>query len=398
MKEPTLKRNSNIELQSVFIIVNTFERGGAEMSLAILANELALKGMRVTFISLWKGQNSYNFDWISDNGVNVLELNESKNFIVSSSKLFKLFSSEKPNVVYSAMLYANFISQLCCYVLGINHISTVRINPSVFYKNNLFKRISFTLVMHLQSSIVFISHKALNDYLATSYGRLLGKKRFFVLHNPIAVKGKIDNDYLEEKINLTKTKIKNLVVAPESGCNTLEVLNFVIVSRLVEGKGIMETLEQIKIPFRKHRFHLSIFGVGPIENTIREFIDRESLHDQIALKGFSSDIDKIFSDSDILIFPSRSEGFGRVPFEGMLRGNLVLCNKSVSIVKEFLNIPMGWIDFSEPIDLLYCVGAFSEIDPIVCREQVNRLSSALSPSMHALEFEKIASVSLKNCQ
>ena len=395
MKEPTHKRKLHIELQSIVIVVNTFGRGGAENSLAILANELAVKGVRVTFISLWKDKNSYDFDWISENGVKVHELNASKNFVTSSAKLFKLLSAERPNIVYSAMLYANFISQLCCYLLGIIHICTVRSNPFELYSNNILKRISFALIMCFQTSIVFISHKSMNDCLISGYGWFLSKKRLFVLHNPIAVKGGVNDDYLERKINSVKKKIKDIAAKPESECYTGDVINFVIVSRLVEGKGIIEALEQIKIPFRNHRFHLSIFGAGPLESRIQKFINREALHDKVALKGFSFDVDQIFFDSDILIFPSRSEGFGRVPFEGLLRGNLVLCNESVPIIKEFLNSPVGWREYSEPIDLLCSVKKFSEVDPIVCRKQVNKLSAALSPNTHALEFEKIASAIMK---
>ena len=88
MKKPTMKRNLNFKLQSVIIVVNTFERGGAEMSLAILANELAIKGVQVTFISLWEGKINYNFNSISKNGVKLINLNKAKNFLLIAFKLF----------------------------------------------------------------------------------------------------------------------------------------------------------------------------------------------------------------------------------------------------------------------------------------------------------------------
>lgn len=395
MSVNNLGQESVDEQPAVFIVVNTFGRGGAEMSLAILANELAKLGRRVTLIALWRDSNSYNFDWLAENGVQLLVLHESKNVWVSFCKLFMLLNTKKIKLIYSAMLYANFVSQICAFLLGVTHIASVRNNPAVFYDGSLFKRISFMLIMSLQNSIVFISQRALDEYLATGYGRLLRKKQFFVLHNPIANEEIFEDGYLEKKFSDVKKKINDLNLGYLLKQGDDAVLNFVIVSRLVDGKGIIETLEQIRIPFNNQRLHLSIYGAGPLENQIRDFIDREFIHKNVVLKGFCTNINKIFADSDIIIFPSRSEGFGRAPFEALLRGNLVLCNYAVSIVNEFLHEPMAWNDYSEPFDVLQCIEGFAHLEPLVCIEQVKKVSSALSPCTHAREFEKIASACIQ---
>jgi glycosyltransferase involved in cell wall biosynthesis len=377
-------------MNSIILIINTLERGGAEMSMAILANELVSKGVKVTLISLWKGNNTYDFDWIIKNGVNVLVLNKSKISVVLIYKLIKIISILNPNIVYSGMPYSNLISQICCFWLGVNHIASVRINASDFFKKNIFKKIAFNVILLFQSKIIFISRKSLNDYLVTFYGRLLSNKKLFVLHNPISVSDTITNSYLSNKIINTTKKIKNIFFSPNSVLNEQSEINFVMVSRLVDGKGIIETLSEIKLLLLNNPFRLSIYGAGPLRDSICEFISRESLGDKVFLRGFNSDVESIFANSDILIFPSRSEGFGRVPFEAMLTGNLVLCNRPVSIIGEFLNNSLMWKTYDEPLDLMHCLLEFADIDPMLCIEEVDMLKVALSPNLHALEFKKIA--------
>jgi len=381
------------KLQSVTIVSYSFGRGGAEMSLAILADELAKAGKIVKYLALYSTPHTYNFDWLKDNGTQLHVLNNSKNIFNSFLKLFRLLYREKPQLIYSSSLHANLICQVCGLLLRIPHIASVRNNPTRQNKN-IFKRLTFSFVIFLQSCIIFISNRALNEYLTRTYMNRFRRKRFFILHNPIVTIEKIDDLYLYEKFKEVRSKIDGLVFNIRLGESHGQVINFVIVSRLVQGKGILETLEQIRRPFRNQRFHLSIYGAGPLENAIRNYINNEFINKNVVLKGFCADINKIYFNSDIIIFPSRSEGFGRSPFEALLRGNLVLCNHEVSIIGEFLKQPMLWNDYREPLNLVKCLEKFTHLEPEVCVAEVKRISRALSPAVHTAEFEKIANALL----
>jgi hypothetical protein len=299
-----------------------------------------------------------------------------------------LLYKEKPGIIYSASLHAILLSQVCSLILQIPHIASVRNNPIREYKS-FFVRFSFTLLMFLQNGIVFISQRALDEYFDTIYGKLLKRKRVFVLHNPIVMPESIDDSNLFKKFAEIKQKISNFLNGDHINKLDGPILKFVMVSRLVDGKGIMEVLEQISLPFKNKGLHLSIYGAGPLESQIRDYINSVFLSKNVVLEGFCANLNKIFSNSDIIIFPSRSEGFGRSPFEAMFRGNLVLCNQSVSIINEFLEEPMVWNDYSEPLDLIKCIENFASIDPQVCVDEVKEISRILNPITHALEFEKI---------
>jgi glycosyltransferase involved in cell wall biosynthesis len=377
--------------ENIFIVVNTFGRGGAEMSLAILANELAKRGHKVTLLALWRDPNSYNFDWLVESGVKLTVLAESKrNVVISQFKFFQLLRLERPTLIYSAMLYANFVSQTCAKLLGITHIVSVRNNPSAYYKDSLMKRVSFVLIMMMQDSIIFISHRALSEYLSTLYGKILRKKQFFVLHNPIARDELVVDSYLVNKYLGVKKKIKYILNDKNMKCSETQPLRCVIASRLVDGKGILETLEQIRVSLDNPNIQLSIYGAGNLEDKVRTYVDKAFSNKNVFLKGFESDLNKIFADSDIFIFPSRSEGFGRAPFEALLRGNLVLCNSPVSIIDEFLDDSKVWVTYSEPFDLIEEIKFFENVSPDACLQELKEISSLLSYQAHVIAFEKIA--------
>lgn len=384
---------NTIKPENVFIVVNTFGRGGAEMSLAILAYELAKRGHKVTLLALWKDQNSYNFDWLTRGGVRLIILYEARcSLLFLIYKLFQLISLERPTLIYSAMLHANLISQICAKILGIKHIASVRINPSVFYANSLMKRTLFALIMWLQENIIFISHRALNEYLATIYGRGLKKKQVFVLHNPITGEEFLTYQRLVSKYLKIKSKINYLLNDGKTHHCEANTLRCVIASRMVDGKGVLEVLEQIKVSLSNPCIQLLIYGAGNLEDQVRSYVDREFANKSVIFKGFSTNLNEIYAESDIFIFPSRSEGFGRAPFEALFQGNLIICNSAVSIINEFLDDPNVWSSYPEPLDILNEIKKFANINPDACAQDVKKVSVLLSNQAHAIAFEKIASI------
>ena len=376
--------------ENIFIVVNTFGRGGAEMSLAILANELAKRGHKVTLLALWRDTDSYVFECLLGSGVKQVVLEKSKRSLaILQFKFFQFIRLDRPTLIFSAMLYANFISQSCAKLFGITHIASVRNNPSTNYKDSLIKRITFALIMMTQDNIVFISHRALNEYLGSIYGRVLINKKIFVLHNPISQDESLSENYLLNKYIAIKKKISYILNDKNINHGESYKLHCVIASRLVDGKGILETLEQIRSSLENQNIQVSIYGTGYLEDKIKRYVKDNYLSDNVFVKGFESDLDKIFSETDIFIFPSRSEGFGRAPFDALLRGSLVLCNSPVHIINEFVDDAKVSASYAEPLDLLKAIKIFENIQPDECLKDIKQLSSLLSYQAHVIAFEEI---------
>jgi glycosyltransferase involved in cell wall biosynthesis len=365
--------------KNILIVVNSFGRGGAEMSLAILAKMLIKRGYKVAYIALWEEEKSYDFSWLKMTGVEVVVLKGGRYNILSKViQLLMLCKKQRPSFVYTAMLKSDFLMSIVCLLFSIPHLVSVRINPAQFY-NSRFKRIIFASFLFVKKSIVFISKKAIDEYRLTFFGRLFKSKQIYVLHNPIEFDERINSAFLEKK--LTRLRSKFLTKS--------EAVNIVIVSRMVKGKGVLETLSTIKDTVRNSRFYIKIFGTGPLANEVVDFIKREELSNNVTYMGFNSDRFEIFTQSDILIFPSENEGFGRVPFEAMLHGCLVLCNRNASILNEFSTETDCWQDYNPPLELSNLISKFEELDVSKSVKHMLDLQSLLSPELHVDNFISI---------
>jgi hypothetical protein len=133
-------------------------------------------------------------------------------------------------------------------------------------------------------------------------------------------------------------------------------------------------------------FCIDIYGEGPLKDDIINCINNYNLTDKVVLKGFNTNKFEIFSKSDILIFSSESEGFGRVPFEALFFGNMVICNKKVSIIDEFLNLPILWTQYDDEIILKDYIMQLSKLDIESSLRLVNKISTSLSSKTHCDNF------------
>lgn len=363
----------------IFIVVNSFGRGGAEMSLAVLARMLTEKGYSVSYIALWEEKSTYDFSWLKEAGVEVLVLKGNKNMLFSKIKqLFQLCKARQPFFVYTAMLKSDFLMSIVCFALSIPHLVSVRINPAQFYNSNL-KKLFFASFLFTKKNILFISKKAIEEYRMTFFGSLFRNKKIHVLHNPIESDQNVNSAFLTTKFTEVKRKL----------LTDNERINIVMMSRMIQGKGILETLNTIKDEVRNSRFHLKIFGAGPLAKDVVDFIQQQNLRENVTYKGFNSDKFEIFSNADILIFPSENEGFGRVPFESMIHGCLVLCNQKASILNEFFDETDCWQDYNFPLELSSCTVKFGKMNVPESVRDVVVLQNLLSPELHVNNFIKI---------
>ncbi len=97
--------------------------------------------------------------------------------------------------------------------------------------------------------------------------------------------------------------------------------NFLFLSRLEKGKGHIRTLNSFK-KLKKKNIKLMIVGKGPEYKSIKKKIIELKLEKKVKMFGFLSKerLNKVWSKTDVLIMPSRVEGFGLVYIEAMSRG------------------------------------------------------------------------------
>jgi glycosyltransferase involved in cell wall biosynthesis len=105
-----------------------------------------------------------------------------------------------------------------------------------------------------------------------------------------------------------------------------EKLRFISVGSLKYVKGF-DTAIQAFSKMNNFSFVYKIIGEGPERKYLQKLIIKYRLENEIQLLGYVDDgIENYYWDSDVLIIPSRWEGFGLVAVEGMSAGLPILAS------------------------------------------------------------------------
>jgi len=142
----------------------------------------------------------------------------------------------------------------------------------------------------------------------------------FTKHKAIKTHGKIKNvkvcwlSTIYDEIKFVKKKKKNF--------------NFLFLSRLEKYKGHQVTIEAFN-KIKKKNIKLIIVGNGPEYGNIKKKIAVLNLQKKVKMYGFLEEkkLKNLWSKTDVLIMPSKVEGFGLVYIEAMSRGIPVITSK-----------------------------------------------------------------------
>jgi len=143
---------------------------------------------------------------------------------------------------------------------------------------------------------------------------------------------------------------------PNRARNNSSFPELLFVGTLNERKGIKNLIEacgSIKTQFPQ--FKLKVIGGGPLERNLKEIINRLQLEQQVEFLGYRKpeDLPHFFSNCDIFILPSLSEGLPLVVISALSSGCITMVtdlNAYQDLVKEFPNI-LHLIPESNPLDI-----------------------------------------------
>ncbi|MBW2973144.1 glycosyltransferase [Candidatus Woesearchaeota archaeon] len=129
---------------------------------------------------------------------------------------------------------------------------------------------------------------------------------------------------------------KNPLFRKKIGANKNEFL-IGIVGRLSKEKGHRHLFRALKIlkDERITKFKLAVIGDGPLAKQLKAMRDMKGLQKEIIFWGFRKDINKIYSNFDLLCVPSDFEGFGLVIIEAMACNTPSLAS-DIDAIKEII--------------------------------------------------------------
>lgn len=233
-------------------------------------------------------------------------------------KLISIFPSRKSFV--DKALRSNFLNMID-KIVSENKIDIIHVNNQPFRDDFILsdnQKRSIGLVSHIRTENInglAISHKPGLDirYICVSqsverlWSNLLCFKHSIVLNN-----------FLADDIRKNSKKIK---------------YSYCYLGRLVEGKGIFELLEaHLDVLKFFSDAKLYLIGDGPLIDEIKIKIARlEIPAHSISVVGFVENPQDYLSEIEIIILPSKKEGFGRVLIEGMAQGCVAIGTRTGGI-------------------------------------------------------------------
>lgn len=301
--------------------------GGAERVFVLIANELALRGHDVTFLT-WnaEGPNAALLlplvDLI-DLGLPIKDEGYGKPATVTGLfKTARILRKLRPDAVYSAPEFANLIIAMALVLVA----SKARFLPSFHAAASLPANGMGARIARFLSR--FVSWRA-TKAIAVSKGvgrdlevRGIAASKIAIINNPLPP---------AQPRQPEAYPFENALKAMGSGAviGTL--------GRLVAVKD-HRTLIKAFAELRKSReVRLVIFGEGPLEKALRDYAHELGVGSNVLFAGYINDPMACYAVCDLFVLSSTSEGFGNVLIEAMAAGISVVSTDAPHGPREILD-------------------------------------------------------------
>lgn len=295
----------------IFQIIPDLGMGGAETMCETLSYQLQKSGNKVTVVSLYNKETVIS-NRLKKNGIDVLFLDKHPGIHLSViSDLFRLFKSEKPDVVHT-------------------HLYTPK----------------YAIAAAIMADIKVRVHTVHNiaDKECGKYDRFTNKI-FFKYFNTVPVAlSRIIHDSILKVYNLSKTDVPIVFNGVDfSKCISKksysynEVFTIIHVGRFSEQKNHKGLIEAFNRFHRKHvKTRLWLVGDGILKDRIKDLVISYGLENCVDFLGQRDDIFNLLNKADLFTLPSLYEGLPISILEAMGTGIPIVATR-VGGVKDILN-------------------------------------------------------------
>lgn len=243
-------------------------------------------------------------------------------------------------ILYGFNLF-RFIFKLVFFKPDITVIN-VSLKKGFFSKNRYL-----TIIKYLSSSkkITFIHGWDIESesLLTENKGRYLLKNSDSLIVLAKEFKTKLIHCGYKKEIFISTTKVdKDLIHGFETNRSRFNIRTFLFVSRIEKYKGIYEAIELfVEIKKDDNNSRLLIVGDGSELNNVKTYINDNNYKDIFFFGRLSGDqLAQKYYESDLLLFPSYSEGVPAVILEAMSFG-LIIATTPVGGIVDFFDENMG---------------------------------------------------------
>lgn len=194
---------------------------------------------------------------------------------------------------------------------------------SLFYLN-LLKLLNYPIL----TCIVNHNHTKIKKTLNSDYSIIITKKMFSYY----------PKNYKPNKIFVLNNFSFNNKIFNKERKSVIKNIGFI--GRLIERKGCLLMIKQLKNYIEKNDIIINIYGKGEEEELISKFIKNNNLDSKIVIHGWIDDISQCYLKNDLIIIPSLYEPFGVVIIDSFyykcptIISNKVLINDDITKDKD----------------------------------------------------------------
>lgn len=159
-------------------------------------------------------------------------------------------------------------------------------------------------------------------------------------------------------------------------------------------KGLQDLLVSVKA-LKEQPVQLTIYGGGNLKGEYEEYVYSNDLSERVCFKGWATHVQKIqaFSEADVLVIPSHTEGMPNVMLEAMASGVLVIATDVGGIPEIIRHKETGLlVNPSNPVELanaiLWVLENRQEIPPMISAAYA-RINSQCAMDAVAKKFSDI---------
>lgn len=320
-------------MKKVLFLIHTLGAGGAEKVLVNLVNNLDRKKYDITVMTVID-TGIYRDELISDIKYKTMfripsflnrkkeKNNESGSLLNKTSKKKKLFAKiysffwrwAPVRLIYKWKIRTKYDVEVA-FLEGISS----KIISASNQKSKKYSWIHVDLLNEKKSENVFRNRKSEKkcyqkfDKIVTVSNTVKEQfvKKFDYNEKDVIVKYNVIND--EEIISKSFEKVEKL--------KDNDGLKIVTIGRLSKQKGYDRLLEvALKLKQDNLKFSISIIGIGPKEDELKEFVKNNDLSDYVNFLGFKKNPYPYLKQADLFVCSSRSEGFSTVASEATILG------------------------------------------------------------------------------
>ncbi len=243
-------------------------------------------------------------EWFRDLDVPVSVIDvRSKTDVLRLGRLVRLLRDERIDLLHTHLFHADMAGRVAGYLAGVKHlVHTVhvaegRVRPWQFAFARLFSDLCDRIVCVSDSVEVFHSKRS-----------GMPASRYRVIPNGIEAGAYVRNDRLRQRLRR------------RWGIGDDEML-LTFVGRLDRQKGIDTLLGALShLAARREGKKIVMAGDGPMRDMVTNWVEHGEGGRLCRMLGFVKNVQAVLSAADVLVLPSRWEGFGLVASEAMAAG------------------------------------------------------------------------------